>query len=303
MTTAFRAEPSSGPLHLAEFLMPEWELVGGSEDCTLERNMAVAQTVLQYVFHKVLYECKDEIEYLEQYRKTDLGETKKHKLTELAGRKKSMKKKEFVMEKQAIEKDYERKISSPPLADRLTKYASSPFVVTTHAECVRLMLQHEAEGRIKFDETPAYSDDFTKQHEFYITEVLYGGMPVFVRFYPKAIKAFYMPLVDSSKVLSAGDSVEYVDCYDLLFPYVGEVVGGSQRIDDTQTLIDRMAELGMDTTSESELDWYIDLRRDASLPHGGAGLGFGRMMIAITGVPNIRDLQEFPRAYSLSCRA
>lgn len=307
MTTAFRAEPSSGPLHLAEFLMPEWELVGGQ--CSLERNMAVAQAVLQYVFQKILSEYSYELEYLEEYRKQDLGEVKGQKLVDLKGRLRSgvVQKKDLKAEKRKIEDDYERMMTTPSLEDRLTKYATQSFVVTTHAECVRLMLQHEAEGKIKFDETPGYSDDFTKQHEFYITEVLYGGMPVFVRYYPKAIKAFYMPVMDSAKVQSAptdgSASVEYVDCYDLLFPYVGEVVGGSQRIDDAGTLVARMEELGMDTSPESELDWYVQLRRDASLPHGGAGLGFGRMMIAITGVPNIRDLQEFPRGYGLSCKA
>ncbi len=307
MTTAFRAEPSSGPLHLAEFLMPEWELVGGQ--CTLERNMAVAQAVLKYVFSQILKHHIAELEFLEEYRQLDLGETKKQKLVELGGCKKTMKKQEFVEEKRSIEEEYERKIKTPSLIDRLQWYVDKPFVVTTHAECVRLMLQHEAEGKVKFDETPGYGDDFTKQHEFYITEVLYNGTPTFVRYYPKDIKAFYMPIIDSAQVQSAptdgvGDSaVEYVDCYDLLFPYVGEVVGGSQRIDDAVLLVSRMEELGMDTSSESELDWYVQLRRDASLPHGGAGLGFGRMMIAITGIPNIRDLQEFPRGYGLSCKA
>lgn len=305
MTTAFRAEPSSGPLHLAEFMMPEWELCGGT--CTLERNMAVAQAVLQYVFQKILHDHPNELEFLEEYRKLDLGEVKKQKLVELKGRRKSIGKKEFVAERTVIDEDYDRKMVAPSLIDRLTKYATQPFVVTTHAECVRLMLQHEAEGKVVFEEKPGYADDFTKQHEFYITEVLYDGTPTFVRYYPKAIKAFYMPVIDSSEVVSAGTSdsagVEYVDCYDLLFPYVGEVVGGSQRIDDAETLIARMDELGMDTSADSELDWYIQLRRDASLPHGGAGLGFGRMMIAITGIPNIRDLQEFPRGYGLSCKA
>lgn len=77
-------------------------------------------------------------------------------------------------------------------------------------------------------------------------------------------------------------------------------MGGSQRIDSHTDLVDRMKELGMNLP---ELQWYIDLRRDASLPHGGAGLGFGRAMIVMTGIHNIKDMQEFPRACGLNCFA
>lgn len=156
------------------------------------------------------------------------------------------------------------------------------------------MLADVAEGKVEFKETPAYGDDFSKEHERYITEVLFGGLPVFVRYYPKDIKAFYMPIVDS------GSDIEHVDCYDLLFPYVGEVVGGSQRISDHDDLVSRMEEKKMDL---SMLQWYIDLRKDASLPHGGAGLGLGRLMIVMSGIFNIKDMQEFPRAFSLACNA
>ena len=147
------------------------------------------------------------------------------------------------------------------------------------------------DGKVEFQEAPDFDKDLTKEHEFYITEVLYGGIPVFVTHFPKNIKAFYMPVIDE------GSGVEHVDCYDLLFPYVGEVVGGSQRIDDYDELIGRMDEIGM---NKDELDWYLDIRKWGSLPHGGAGIGLGRFMIALTGIHNIKDMQEFPRACGLT---
>lgn len=129
-------------------------------------------------------------------------------------------------------------------------------------------------------------------------------------------QAFYMPVITEDTPASQS-GIEHVDGYDLLFPIVAqkfrmkflarnriviswEVVGGSQRIDDVDELISRMKELSMKV---EDLDWYIDLRRDASLPHGGAGLGFGRAMIVMTGIHNIKDMQEFPRAYGLKCFA
>jgi len=297
MTTAFRAEPSTGPLHLAEFLMPEWELIGGG----LMRNMAVAQTVLKYVFTQVLEHCMEELEYLEDYRKKDDKAWYDAELAKIKDKKKLIKtkelsKKEWAQLKKDATAEYERKQGLPSIIDRLTRYRDVPFAVTTHEECVRQMLEHQEAGKVVFEEQPGYGEDFSKQHEFYITEVLFGGRPTFVRYYPKPIKAFYMPIVDEK----SETGVEHVDCYDLLFPYVGEVVGGSQRIADEGELVKRMEELGMST---QELDWYLDLRRDASLPHGGAGLGFGRMMIAMSGIHNIKDMQEFPRACRMACYA
>lgn len=162
-----------------------------------------------------------------------------------------------------------------------------------------LLLYSVASGKAKFDAIPGYGDDLTRQHEYYITEQLFGGRPTFVRFFPKKIKAFYMPVIKEDTEASRS-GIEHVNGYDLLFPFVGEVVGGSQRIDNEAELRGRMTELGMSLT---ELQWYIDLRRDASLPHGGAGLGFGRAMIVLTGIHNIKDMQEFPRACGLNCFA
>lgn len=290
MTTAFRAEPSKGPLHLAEFLMPEWELV----DSGLEGNMAVAQQSIQHCLQKVLRECKPELQYLEKYRLKELDDNKTKALADHKIKKKDMNKKEWVNAKKMIEKSFEDKKNRLPLVERLQRYVDNQFVVSSHEECVRLMLKDVEEGKVQFTETPGYDQDLSKEHERYITEVIYDGLPVFVRYFPKEIKAFYMPVIDK------GAEIEHVDCYDLLFPYVGEVVGGSQRVHDYDHLKERMEEIGMNI---EPLQWYLDLRRYGSIPHGGAGIGFGRLLLVITDIFNIKDMQEFPRGYGGICHA
>jgi asparaginyl-tRNA synthetase len=189
----------------------------------------------------------------------------------------------------------------PGLIDTIKKYISQPFVISSHAECVKMMLADIQSGKVKIDpektpdsdlfvfkEAPEYADDLSKDHERYITEVLFGGMPVFVRFFPAPIKSFYMPKVD------LGAEVEHVDGFDLLFPEIGEVVGGSQRESDYDKLLDRMKEMGV---GQEGLQYYLDLRKYGTCPHGGSGVGMDRLMMICTGIFNIRDMIPFPRAY------
>lgn len=297
MTTAFRAEPSRGPLHLAEFLMPEWEVIGGG----LNRNMAVAQYTLKHMFGKVLHDCRAELEFLEAYRKEDDKEHIKTMDNEIKEKKKGLKEKTITKEEitklnAAKEAEQKRREGLPSVLDRLILYVKEPFAITTHEECVRLMLADIAAGKVKFDAQPGYGEDLSRQHEYYISETLFKGRPTFVRYFPKKIKAFYMPVIKEDTEASRS-GIEHVEGYDLIFPFVGEVVGGSQRIHNEAELKGRMTELGMNLET---LQWYIDLRRDATLPHGGAGLGFGRAMVVMTGLLNIKDMQEFPRACGLS---
>ena len=242
MTIAFRAEPSTGPRHLSEFCMPEYEFRFG----TLDDNMQICEGLLKYCITCVLKDCAYELEFLQE--------------------------------------------STPDLITGLRRYVSEPFVRTTHQECVRRMLEDKAAGKVTFEIDPAYEDDLTKEHERYITEKMYGGLPVFVKYFPKKIKAFYMPVIDK------GEEVEHVNGFDLLFPLIGEVVGGSQRIWKHDELVQRMDEMGV---SKEPLQWYLDLRKHGGMPHGGAGIGFGRLIMVLTGL-QIKDTQEFSRSYQ-SC--
>jgi len=291
MTTAFRAEPSKGPLHLAEFLMVEWELVTKK----LDKNMKVAEELCKRCIGEILKECSYELDYLEEYRVASIVAEEREQLKIHDGLRKSLGKKEWSLEKTKITDRYFVLKSSPSLKERLTRYVENSFIRTTHHDCVAMMLEHVEKGFVQFSEVPTFDGDLSKEHERYITEVLFDNMPTFVRYFPKKIKSFYMPEIE-------GSDIERVDCYDLLFPQIGEVVGGSQRIHDYTQLKQRMSE-EMSEASAKELDWYLDLRKYGTVPHGGAGLGFGRLLMAITGIFNIKDMQEFPRGYGLSCFA
>lgn len=300
MTTAFRAEPSTGPLHLAEFCMPEWELV----DCNLSDNMAVAERSIKMIFNKVLEQCAEELVFLEKYRTDELNRNRIKDINEHSKKKKiSINNKIFEekdwqktwkLERKNILETYNKLSNRSSIIERLEKYRSTPFIISSHEECVSLMKKHIEQSIVTFNEIPAYDKDFSKEHERYITEVLFDGMPVFVRYYPKNIKAFYMP------VKYEKNGVEYVDCYDLLFPFIGEVVGGSQRESDYDKLVERMDSMNI---SKEDLQWYLDIRKYGSIPHGGAGLGFGRLFLVITDIFNIKDMQEFPRAFGGVCYA
>jgi len=120
------------------------------------------------------------------------------------------------------------------------------------------------------------------EHERYLTEQVFKR-PLFVTDYPKEIKAFYMKLNDDQKTVAA---------MDLLVPGVGEIIGGSQREENYDVLVERMKELGL---KEEDYNFYLDLRRYGTNKHAGFGLGFERAVMYITGVSNIRDVLPFPR--------
>lgn len=161
------------------------------------------------------------------------------------------------------------------------------FAVTSHQECVERMLADVAAGTASFVKLPAYDEDLSSEHERYIVDVIHKGMPVVVRYFPEGVKAFYMPLMPDGK---------HVDCFDILLPRVGEVVGGSQRETDYERLMSRVKAQGLDP---EPLQFYLDLRKYGTIPHGGMGLGFDRLVMYLTGTDNIRDVSSFPRAYKL----
>src|SRR5439155_686588 len=137
-----------------------------------------------------------------------------------------------------------------------------------------------------FVDEPQYAADLSGEHERYL--VKHFDHPVIVMRYPKKVKAFYMPV--HSCIETENDKIEYVDCFDLLMD-IGEVVGGSQRIWQENELLARMKELDIDS---KHLDWYVDMRRYGSVPHGGFGLGIERLVASLTGMVNVKDCISFP---------
>ena len=164
------------------------------------------------------------------------------------------------------------------LLDRLHNVVSNDFARVSYTEAIDI-LKNCGE---KFDYPVEWGIDLQTEHERYLTEKVYKK-PIFVTDYPKEIKAFYMRLNDDGKTVAAADC---------LVPGIGEIIGGSQREERLDVLTARMAELGL---NPEDYWWYLDLRRYGSCRHAGFGLGFERMVMYLTGVSNIRDVELHPR--------
>ena len=164
------------------------------------------------------------------------------------------------------------------LLERLQHVESSDFGRVTYTEAVKLL----KESGQKFDYPVEWGIDLQTEHERYLTEQIFKR-PVFVTDYPQEIKAFYMRLNDDGKTVAAADC---------LVPGIGEIIGGSQREERIELLEKRIRELGM---NPEDYWWYCDLRRYGSCRHAGFGLGFERMVMYLTGVGNIRDVELHPR--------
>ena len=163
------------------------------------------------------------------------------------------------------------------LLEKLNKLVNSDFVRIDHEEVIKIL----KEAKVKWEFEPEYGEDIAKEHEKYITEYFNG--PVFIKNWPKDIKAFYMKQNEDGKTVAA---------VDLEVPGAGELMGGSQREESYEKLAARMDELGME---KEGLDWYLNLRKYGGCVHSGFGMGFERLLIYLTGVENIRDVIPFPR--------
>ena len=183
----------------------------------------------------------------------------------------------YVLEKCPDEIEFLNNFVEKGLKEKLEKLVNSKFVRITHKEVIDILKK----ANTKWEFLPEYGEDIAKEHEKYITE--YFGCPVFIKDWPKDIKAFYM---------KQNDDGETVRAVDLEVPGVGELIGGSQREEDYNKLVQRMKELNMNM---EELDWYINLRRYGTVVHSGFGIGFERLLIYLTGVDNIRDVIPYPR--------
>jgi asparaginyl-tRNA synthetase len=170
------------------------------------------------------------------------------------------------------------KMIDPELIGRLKSVVSTDFVRLTYTEGIKIL---EASGQ-KFEFPVSWGVDLQSEHERYLVEKHFGK-PVILTDYPKDIKAFYMKQNDDGKTVRGTD---------VLFPKIGEIIGGSEREASLEKLNRRIEELHMDTTN---LWWYIDTRRFGTCPHSGFGLGFERLLLFVTGMSNIRDVIPFPR--------
>jgi len=249
----FRAENSNTTRHLAEFWMIEPEMAFYE----LEDNMDLAEDLLKYVIKYALDTCPEEIEFL----KTRLLEEEKNKpATERA---------------------------ELNLIDKLTFVLNNDFERVTYTEAIDILKRSKPNQKKQFkyliDEWGA---DLQSEHERYLVEKHYKK-PVILIDYPAEIKSFYMKQNDVD-----ANGHKTVRAMDILFPGIGEMVGGSQREENLDKLLSRMAEVNIPA---EEMEWFLDTRRYGSAPHSGFGLGFERLVLFVTGMTNIRDVIPFPR--------
>ncbi len=183
----------------------------------------------------------------------------------------------YVLKECPLEIDFCDQFVAKGLKDKLNHLLNSKFVRITHHEVIDLLKK----SNNKWEFLPSYEDDIAKEHEKYITEYFNG--PVFITKWPKDIKAYYMKLNSDGKTVAA---------VDLVVPQAGELMGGSQREEDLEKLLNRMSEMHVDS---KEIDWYLDTRRYGGCIHSGFGMGFERLVMYLTGIENIRDAIPFPR--------
>ena len=171
------------------------------------------------------------------------------------------------------------------LLEKLDFVVKNPFESITYTEAIEVLKKSKTYKKGKFKFPVEWGEDLQVEHERYLVEKHYGR-PVIVTDYPKGIKAFYMKLNDDERTVQG---------MDVLFPQIGEIIGGSVREERLDILEKRMKECGVEPET---MNWYLDTRKFGTAPHAGFGLGFERLMLFITGMSNIRDVIPFPRTPS-----
>ena len=184
----------------------------------------------------------------------------------------------YVMENCHDEMEFLNRFVDTGLIERLKNVVENDFVRLDYTEAISIL--ENVKDRFVFPVN--WGVDLQSEHERYLTEEVFKK-PVFLTNYPKDIKAFYMRLNDDKKTVAA---------VDLLVPGIGELIGGSQREERLDVLKNRMTEMGL---KEEDYKWYLDTRRYGTNKHSGYGLGFERMVMYLTGIQNIRDVEIFPR--------
>jgi asparaginyl-tRNA synthetase len=218
----------------------------------LNDNADLAEEFLKYLITYALENCKADLEFLSKRQQDE-------------------------------EKSKPQDQRSMELVEKLQFVLEHDFVRITYTEAIEILANSKPAKKNKFQfPVKGFGTDLQSEHERYLVEKHFKR-PVILTDYPKDIKAFYMKQNDDNTTVRA---------MDILFPGIGEIVGGSQREDNYDKLINRMKELDLPT---EEMWWYLETRKFGSVPHSGFGLGFERMMLFVTGMGNIRDVIPFPR--------
>ncbi len=219
----------------------------------LNDNMDLAEEFLKFLLQYALDHCMDDLQFLSKRQQEE-------------------------------EKNKKEADRSMELIEKLKFVLENDFVRLTYSQAIEILQNSKPAKKGTFQyPVKGFGTDLQSEHERYLVEKHFKK-PVILTDYPKEIKAFYMKLNDDNATVRA---------MDVLFPQIGEIIGGSQREENYDRLIKRMREMDI---PEEEMWWFLDTRRFGTVPHSGFGLGFERMMLFVTGMTNIRDVIPFPRA-------
>lgn len=261
LSPTFRAEKSDTARHLSEFYMLEAEVAFVDD---LKDVMDVVENMLRSVATEL--------------QSSRVGQ----ELLEIRAREQG---------------DEGASISQDALAERWQGLINGPWTRMTYAEAIHHLKDAVTQGKVNFEFSPEHEDGLQTEHERYLAEHFGKGGPVFVTDYPRSMKPFYM-------LPNGTADSDTVACFDLLVPEICELVGGSMREHRLPELQQAMADHGLRSAldsatevSDGSLQWYLDLRKYGSVPHGGFGIGFDRLICYLSGVQNIRDVVAFPRYY------
>lgn len=248
----FRAENSNTSRHLAEFWMIEPEVAFND----IHDNMDLAEEMLKYICSYVMKNCADDLKFLNEREATEQQSKPQNERNELG------------------------------LLERLEFVTTNDFKRITYTEAIEVLMNsaHYKKKKFKYDVT--WGTDLQSEHERYLVEKEFKR-PVIITDYPASFKAFYMRQNEGCE-----PGKETVAAMDILFPGIGEMVGGSQREERLDVLKKKCADFGI---HEEDLWWYLETRKFGTVPHAGFGLGFERMVMFVTGMTNIRDVIPFPR--------
>lgn len=236
----------------ARHLAEFWMIEPEMAFADLKDNMALAEEFLKYLVQYALDNCLDDLQFLDARLKKEDEKKKKEERSEMS------------------------------LIEKLKFVVENDFQHLTYTEAIDILVNSKANQKKQFQYPVSWGTDLQSEHERYLVEKHFKK-PVILTDYPAKIKAFYMKQSEDGTTVRA---------MDVLFPGIGEIIGGSQREDNYEKLLARTKEVGI---HEEEIWWYLETRKFGSAPHAGFGLGFERLILFVTGMGNIRDVIPFPR--------